>query len=345
MRTKEVSAVGVSPDPSPWRRDPKRGPMRRLALLLSLLLPLAVLSAAAAAQPISIGGFTFEENASADHGVLLPGADPSFFLCGVSPFNGEPTLPGLTVAQSADVVLTDANPNTEIFGLARLDVTFTDNVVVNEPGPDLVVFESLNPEDFSLTPFDPVPGGFAPPIVYSPIPTGFVDDCDFGINAAQIDLSAFGMANASTVSLVRIDNLGAPGCCAGADPTDVLALHSAIPTSIDVRPGQSPNPINLKAKGLLPVALLSTASFDATTADYTTVTLGDPRLSGTASAVRSATEDVNSDGRLDRVLFFRVEILVANGALSATSTGVVLRGKTLGGLSLIGSDDVKIVPA
>jgi hypothetical protein len=319
--------------------------MRRLALLLSLLVPLAVVSATAAAQPISIGGFMFEANASADHGVLVPGAAPSFFLCGVSDFFGEPTLPGLTVAQSADVVLSDANPNTEIFGLARLDVTFTDNVVVNEPGPDLVVFESLNPEDFSLAPFDPVAGAFTSPIVYSPIPTGLVSDCGFSINAAQIDLSTFGIANAATVSLLRIDNLGAPGCCAGADPTAVLALHSAIPTSIDIRPGESPNPINLKAKGLVPVALHSTTSFDATTADDTTVTLGDPQLSGTAPAVRSATEDVNGDGRVDRVLFFRVEILVANGALNAASTGAVLRGKTLSGLSLIGDDSVKIVPA
>jgi len=343
MRTKRLfRGHGVA---KPWRQDPKGGTMRRLAVLLSLLVPLAVVSTPAAAQPITIGGFTFEANASADHGVLVPGAAPSFFLCGASDFFGEPTLPGLTVTQSADVVLSDANPNTEIFGLARLDVTFTDNVVVNEPGPDLVVFESLNPEDFSLAPFDPVAGAFMSPIVYSPIPTGLVEDCGFGINAAQIDLSAFGIANASTVSLLRIDNLGAPGCCVGADPTDVLALHSAIPTTIDIRPGDSPNPVNLKAKGLLPVALHSTASFDATTADGTTVTLGDPQLSGTARAVRSAIEDVNGDGRLDRVFFFEVQSLVANGALNVASTGAVLRGKTLGGLSLVGDDSVKIVPA
>ena len=314
-----------------------------LALLAAVLVSLAAV-ATAAAQPISIGGFTFEENASADHGVLLAGAAPTFFLCGVSDFNGEPTLPGLTVAESADVVLTDANSDTELFGLARIDVTFTDNVVVNEPGPDLVVFESTRPEDFSLALFDQAVGAFSSPVVYSPSPTGFLDSCGFEINAAQIDLSSFGIANASTVSLVRIDNLGAPGCCEGADPTDVLALHSAIPTNVDIRPGEAPNPVNLKARGLIPVAVVSTGVFDATTIDTATVRLGDPLLGATATAERGAIEDVDGDGRLDGVFLFSVQALVAGGALDTASTAAVLRGKTVGGLSLIGRDSVKIVP-
>ena len=80
MRTRHDPNGTVSRESrSRWQRS-KRRRISRLWLLSSLVVPLAV-SSAAVAQPITLGGFTFESNASADHGVLLPGAAPSFFLC------------------------------------------------------------------------------------------------------------------------------------------------------------------------------------------------------------------------------------------------------------------------
>ena len=43
---------------------------------------------------------------------------------------------------------------------------------------------------------------------------------------------------------------------------------------IDIKPGSFPNSINPKNKGVIPVAILTTATFDATTVDPLSVTFG-----------------------------------------------------------------------
>ena len=70
----------------------------------------------------------------------------------------------------------------------------------------------------------------------------------------------------------------------GDDPgTPVLPFR---PVPVDIKPASCPNPLNLKSKGVLPVAILGTDSFDATQVDPSTIT-----LQGVAP-VRWAIEDV-----------------------------------------------------
>ncbi|NIM51045.1 MAG: hypothetical protein GTO22_17650, partial [Gemmatimonadales bacterium] len=75
------------------------------------------------------------------------------------------------------------------------------------------------------------------------------------------------------------------------------------PVDIDIKPGSDPNSINLGSNGSVPVAIFSTADFDATTVDPSTVILADAavkvRGKGTPMA---AAEDVNGDGLLDLVV-------------------------------------------
>ena len=42
---------------------------------------------------------------------------------------------------------------------------------------------------------------------------------------------------------------------------------------IDIKPGSDPNPINPGSNGLIPVAILSSEDFDATTVDPATIEL------------------------------------------------------------------------
>ena len=64
--------------------------------------------------------------------------------------------------------------------------------------------------------------------------------------------------------------------------------------AIDIKPGTFPNSINPRSKGVIPVAILTTDTFDATTIDQTTVRFGP---NGTEPApVQSALEDVDGDG-------------------------------------------------
>jgi hypothetical protein len=147
-------------------------------------------------------------------------------------------------------------------------------------------------------------------------------------------------------SIVRI--------CPNFVPPPGVAAH----VFVDIEPQGCPNPFNVGAMGVLPVAILGTASFDVTTVDPTSV-----RLQG-VPALRSAFEDVATpftgslvdatsctaagpDGFLDLVLFFDDQAVSA--ALGAATDGQVLTltltGNLLpefGGNAITGQDVVVI---
>ena len=50
-------------------------------------------------------------------------------------------------------------------------------------------------------------------------------------------------------------------------------LESCITVNIDIKPGSCPNPLNVKAKGVLPATLLGTEDFDVTAIDPETICL------------------------------------------------------------------------
>jgi len=113
---------------------------------------------------------------------------------------------------------------------------------------------------------------------------------------------------------------------AAAGPTEV---------DIDIKPGSFPNSINLNSKGVIPVAILTTAVFDATDVDPTTV------LFAGAEPVRWAVEDVDGDGDLDLVLHFKTqETIWTVGATEATLTG-----ETYAGVPFSVVDSVRTVPS
>ena len=104
--------------------------------------------------------------------------------------------------------------------------------------------------------------------------------------------------------------------------------------SIDIKPGSDPNSINLKSKGVVPVAVVTTGDFNAATINPDTV-----RFAG-ASPVRWTMEDVDGDGDLDMLFHFRTQDL----NLDKTSTSATLTADTFDGLHVSGTDSVNIVP-
>lgn len=123
-----------------------------------------------------------------------------------------------------------------------------------------------------------------------------------------------------------------------------------IPVSIDIKPESRTNPLNVNTRGLLPVAILTTAAFNAALVDAATVTLGDGAGTETRVAARSpgtihaTLVDVDGDRDLDLLLKFSVPALVANGDLGAATTSLTINGRTTGGVPIRGSDLVRIVP-
>jgi hypothetical protein len=100
---------------------------------------------------------------------------------------------------------------------------------------------------------------------------------------------------------------------------------------VDIKPGSCPNPLNVKSKGVLPVAILGSEDFDVTTIDVASIRLAD------VSPIRSSCEDVAApvidgqececttegpDGYLDLTLKFKTQEIVQ--ALGEVVNGEVL---------------------
>jgi CSLREA domain-containing protein len=110
--------------------------------------------------------------------------------------------------------------------------------------------------------------------------------------------------------------------------------------AIDIKPGSDPNCFNSDGKGVIPVAILGSADFDAGTVDPFSVSLDGAavRVKG-KSGNAGSLEDVNSDGFQDLVVQITDESGFTSGDSSATLTG-----ETFDGTPIEGSDSICIVP-
>lgn len=109
--------------------------------------------------------------------------------------------------------------------------------------------------------------------------------------------------------------------------------------AIDILPGSSSNPVNPKKKGVVPVAILSTASFDAPTGvDRASLTFGRTGNEASFSHCAAVQVDQNGDGLVDLTCSFSATL---TGFLPG-DTGGTLRGATLTGTPIEGSDVVRI---
>ena len=119
------------------------------------------------------------------------------------------------------------------------------------------------------------------------------------------------------------------------------AFSPFLPISIDIKPGDANNMLNLKSNGTVAVAILSTAEFGATTVDPATVKLaGAPVATQGRGIPMTSVADLNRAGRLDLLLHFRTQDL----QLTPTSTEAVLKGKTFSGQLIRGVDSIRLVP-
>jgi hypothetical protein len=106
---------------------------------------------------------------------------------------------------------------------------------------------------------------------------------------------------------------------------------------IDIKPGSDPNSINPKSKGVIPVAIITTDTFDATTVDPLSVKFG-PNGAKEAHN-RGHIEDVDGDGDDDMVLHFRTQ----ETGIQCGDTEAELTGTTVDGQQVEGSDSIQTV--
>jgi len=107
--------------------------------------------------------------------------------------------------------------------------------------------------------------------------------------------------------------------------------------AIDIKPGSFLNSINPQSHGVIPVAILTTDTFDATTVDPATVLFGP---TGTeAVAAHFALEDVDGDGDKDMVLHFNTQ----DTGILCGDTSASVTGDTVDGQMIKGSDSIRTV--
>ena len=102
------------------------------------------------------------------------------------------------------------------------------------------------------------------------------------------------------------------------------------------KPDDDNNKVTTKGKGVLPVAILTTDDFDASTVDASTLSFGP----GGAAPAHSGghLEDVDGDGDLDLMLHFRTQ----EHGLASGDTEACISGMTLDGTELQGCDSVDV---
>jgi hypothetical protein len=279
--------------------------------------------------------------------------------------NGKPTYqiydpdPALNAKKQAITTLLDGY-NGSYFAMAvPQSGTPTSSLhIVSDPA-GLLIMDSQGRQ----TGLDPATGNTLAQIPYSNYTDNFLSSDTSGALLLQKELDIENASSGSyklqiiglttgtySVDIVPFDSLGMLGVplsisgvqTPGAIETFFL-VYTSVPdrpatiqreVKIDIKPGSDPAPIAVGSNGIVPVALLSSSTFNASTVDYKTVRFGP---NNTLPVDKQASIlDVNLDGFPDLVIHF-----------DNTKTGITmgmkqacLTGKTKGGLSIVGCDAI-----
>jgi uncharacterized delta-60 repeat protein len=182
-----------------------------------------------------------------------------------------------------------------------------------------------------------------------------VESCHFGIARHLPDgrldptfgtggklTTDFGNFDGASALVLQPDGklVAAGSAVSGGDLDFALARYESqlvLEVAIDIKPGSSPNTINPKSNGVIPVAILTTESFDATLVEPQSVRFG-PKGAREAHQ-KGYLEDVNHDGEPDLVLHFRTQ----NTGIKCGDTSASLTGATLDGVPIQGTGSIKTV--
>ncbi|MCI0460744.1 MAG: hypothetical protein L0Z62_27650 [Gemmataceae bacterium] len=188
---------------------------------------------------------------------------------------------------------------------------------------------------YGPTPDDPTPHWYN--FVYDGTTGAVFDDFNHTITLYFVD------------GLRGDDDLTANGVV--VDPGSPASTPTAV-AQIDIRPQSSANTANVASQGSIAVAILTTATFDATQVLASSVRFAN------AHAFQSVLTDIDGDGDLDLLLHFRTqdtilrplyeqlvaEDLNADGVLDSNQQEVSLSltGRTTDGTYFTGSDDLDL---
>ena len=120
-----------------------------------------------------------------------------------------------------------------------------------------------------------------------------------------------------------------------------LQIPTAIKVTIDLKPGNRKNTINLNSAGVTHLAILSSQTFDALTIDEETIWLSGANVRLAGRNYMCQERDVNRDGFMDLVCGIETsKFMIEQGEYTVELTAV-----TEDGIQIRGTDLIKIVPS
>lgn len=221
--------------------------------------------------------------------------DPSPLIVQIRPADGG--VPDLETILGTFTLTHDDDPLAVSYESAEMNLTL-------EPGTYFAMFASSAPDE----------AGFLLSIASSP----------FGFAADEV-----------TLGFLRLDDGTSARSSTPLKAAVRILGECMVAVTLDIKPGSFPNVINPRSRGVIPVAVLTTADFDATRIDPETVAFGPAG----AEPVHAVFKDVNADGKTDLLLHFRTE----ETGFTCASTSAKLSGSTQDGLSFEGIDSIRTV--
>ena len=260
-------------------------------------------------------------------------------------FEGDGTFDETTTSPVAEHVYPVAGENivqVRVTDEAGLIANFSAPVHVGTTTPDegplppKDLTASPGPEDGSLslswTPVDDAAGSWV--VSVNGVAVGKTSSDTLTVTLTDLDLSQDVL-----LSVTAVDPEGLAG-----NPAHLLVQPPSGPSVENVDFDVIPPTVKSSQKGVLPVAILSSPTFDATQVDLATIRvapMGDSsRATSTESHGRVHIEDVNKDGLADALLHYSVADLM----LRIDDTEVVVEGMLIDGTRFTGRDSIVVRP-
>ncbi len=158
-----------------------------------------------------------------------------------------------------------------------------------------------------------------------------------------LDLTGWWLKEAHGISDDGLTIVGYGCNPSGYDEAWIATLpEPSLEVVIDIKPGGDVNAINLKSKGILPVAIFGDDDLDVSEIDLATLELAGagPAERGNSGKI-GVFKDINGDSILDLLLYFDMEDMI----IDEDATELTLLGMLNDGMELAGSDSIRIVPS